>query len=90
MSEPGTRVPGAEPPDTARVTAAGAATPAAGEAAADNVAGEVPAGRAEPTAARRGLRARLARFLVPRSRKGIFALLLVVGGLGFAPRLARV
>ena len=84
MSEPGTRVPGAEPPDTARVTAAGAATPAAGEAAADNVAGEVPAGRAEPTAARRGLRARLARFLVPRSRKGIFALLLVVGGLGFA------
>ncbi len=81
MSQPGTRAvgdgtatPSEVPPE------AGAATPPQAAAATrDDVEQPAPApGR------RRGLRGRIPRIRLPRSRTGIFALLLVVGALGFA------
>ena len=74
MSEPGTRAPGE-----------GAALPDAAlpdEAVA--LASPAPPAPAMATARKRGLRGRFPRIRLPRSRTGIFALLLVVGTLGFA------
>ena len=70
MSEPGTRAPGdgPAPPDLVLPGELNAALPDAATA----------------PARRRGLRGRVLRIRLPRSRRGIFALLLVVGALGFA------
>jgi nitrate/TMAO reductase-like tetraheme cytochrome c subunit len=85
MSEPGTRAPGA-----ASVRSGGepgAIPPSSVEpAAALPPAEEAPSAEATTPAPRRGLRGRLPsrpRFRLPRSRRGIFALLLVGGALGF-------
>jgi len=70
MNEPGTRAPGA------------ASVPSGGEPGA-----ALPPSDGTTPARRRGLRGRLPgrpRLRLPRSRTGIFALLLVVGALGFA------
>jgi hypothetical protein len=87
MTEPGTRAPGAasapsgEPGAAPSDGAAGIARPGPEVAAAHD--GAAPATAA---ARRRGLRGRLPRrprFRLPRSRRGIFALLLVGGAFAF-------
>jgi hypothetical protein len=74
MSEPGTPAPADEPVDA--VAVAGVA----------GVAGEAGEAVAEPEAPprKRGLRGRTVRISFPRSRRGVFALLLVVGAFAFA------
>jgi nitrate/TMAO reductase-like tetraheme cytochrome c subunit len=76
VSEPGTGGPVDEP----EAMAAGAAGVEPGAAVAGG------AGPDEATPRRRGLRGRVVnlRFRLPRSRKGIFALVLVIGAFGFA------
>ncbi len=77
MSQPGTGDPANEPADPTAASAEATAT--SDESPDDGASGEV-------VAPQRGLRGRVVnlRFRLPRSRKGIFALILVVGALGFA------
>jgi nitrate/TMAO reductase-like tetraheme cytochrome c subunit len=76
MSEPGTHAPGGDPAMPSDLPLG--AVPAA---PAEVV---LPAQAAQAAPARRRLRGRIPRMRIPRSRTGIFALLLVVGALGFA------
>jgi nitrate/TMAO reductase-like tetraheme cytochrome c subunit len=82
LSEPGASVPGDQvvEPTTEPDDGLGA------DAAAASEADDGPDAASEAAAPKRGLRARVVSWSVrvPRSRKGIFALILVVGALGFA------
>ena len=76
MTEPGTRDPAAEPVDATPGAAVPAGEP---EAPADGITAS-----ADETAAQAPPRGRSLRVRIPRTRRGIFALLLVLGAFAFA------
>jgi hypothetical protein len=79
MSEPGTPAPADEPIEA---VAGAEAADADAFVFVEETAGE--AGAAEGAARKRGLRGRTFRIGFPRSRRGLFGLLLVVGAFAFA------
>jgi nitrate/TMAO reductase-like tetraheme cytochrome c subunit len=80
MSEPGTAAPADEPGEAAVEAAVGGA----GDPDALVIVEETAGDAAEAPAPKRGLRGRTFRIGLPRSRRGVFGLLLVVGAFAFA------
>ncbi len=77
MSEPGTPASADEPIEAVPAGGTGEAADSGATVAVEETAGEAPAPK-------RGLRGRTIRLSFPRSRRGIFGLLLVIGAFAFA------